>query len=215
VLSFLVGFLFLQTVCFSATIYVPDDHATIQDAITAAVDGDTVVVRPGTYVENIDFLGKAITVQSEQGPDVTIIDGNSAGTVVTFESGEDHTSVLEGFTIQNGTGTFNATYSWYEGGGIYLLNSSATVNGCTVKDNSADQGGGVGTRNACPEITDCLFLGNTAAEGGGGYWLLRELGGTNFVQHVSRQYVLWLVGRWRRYLLPRIIPGHRRLSLHC
>ena len=57
------------------TIIVPDDYTTIQGAIDAAVDGDTVLVKPGTYVENISFKGKAITVTSEQGVDVTVIDG--------------------------------------------------------------------------------------------------------------------------------------------
>jgi hypothetical protein len=51
--------------------YVPDDFPTIQGAISNAfvVQGDTVIVRPGMYVEkNLDFLGKAITVKSESGP---------------------------------------------------------------------------------------------------------------------------------------------------
>ena len=54
----------------STTTYdVPDDFSTIQGAISDAsvVDGDTVIVRAGTYVENIDFLKKALTVKSEKG----------------------------------------------------------------------------------------------------------------------------------------------------
>ena len=85
---------------FSATIYVPDDFTSIQGAINASVNGDIVVVRSGTYVENIDFLGKAITVKSEQGPDFTIIDGGSPvnpdfGSVVICMNGEGLDSVLE------------------------------------------------------------------------------------------------------------------------
>ena len=85
----------------AATIHVPDDHGTIQEAIDASADGDTVIVRPGTYEESIKFNGKAITVQSEQGPEVTIID--SGGRVVKFQNGEVRDSVLSGFTIRNGT----------------------------------------------------------------------------------------------------------------
>src|SRR6185503_4343889 len=80
---------------------VPADYPTIQLAINASVSGDTVLVSPGTYVENINFLGKAITVTSVAGPEETIIDGNQAGSVVTFRSGEDRASTISGFTIQN------------------------------------------------------------------------------------------------------------------
>src|SRR5262245_66446559 len=83
-------------------IRVPADQPTIQDAIAAAANGDTVQVAAGTYVENLNFLGKAVLVTSEQGPDVTIIDGNSAGPVVTFATSEARQSVLNGFTVRNG-----------------------------------------------------------------------------------------------------------------
>ncbi len=71
----------------AATIQIPKDFPTIQAGIDAAVDGDEVVVAPGTYVENIDFFGKAITVRSTDPNDAgvvlnTIIDGGGAGSVV-------------------------------------------------------------------------------------------------------------------------------------
>ena len=53
-----------------------DPFCKIQDGINAASDGDTVLVLPGTYIENINFLGKAITLMSSDGPEVTTIDGN-------------------------------------------------------------------------------------------------------------------------------------------
>lgn len=79
-LPIIILFIFITgaTAGFSATIHVPLDYPTIQQAINASLDGDTVLVQPGTYVECIVFEGKAIIVTSEQGPDVTIIDGNQA-----------------------------------------------------------------------------------------------------------------------------------------
>ncbi|HWR69941.1 MAG TPA: hypothetical protein VN415_02695, partial [Dehalococcoidia bacterium] len=96
---------------------VTQDYATIQAAIDASNDGDTVVVSEGTYMENIRYRGKAIVVGSLYLVDSdtthiakTIIDGSSStqadsGSVVYFVDGEDTTSVLCGFTIQGGSGT--------------------------------------------------------------------------------------------------------------
>src|SRR5262249_30583777 len=104
------------------TINVPADQPTIQAGIQAAANGDTVLVAPGTYRENVNFLGKLITVQSSGGPAVTIIDGGRAGSVVTFENGESTSAVLKGFTIENG----NAPS---QGGGISISSASPTITG--------------------------------------------------------------------------------------
>ena len=84
--------------CIACTLYVPDDHSTIQDAIDSTSDGDSVCVEAGTYAETLDFGGKAISVIGLDGADSTIIDAEGAGTVVTFNDGEGAESVLEGFT---------------------------------------------------------------------------------------------------------------------
>jgi parallel beta-helix repeat protein len=81
------------------TIHVPGDVSTIQGGIEAASNGDTVLVTPGTYVENIDFKGKAITVTSSGGAATTTIDGGQNGVVVTFANNETRASVINGFTI--------------------------------------------------------------------------------------------------------------------
>ncbi|MDX2432414.1 MAG: hypothetical protein QNK35_15860, partial [Bacteroides sp.] len=98
-------------------IKVPEEHTTIQAAINAAVEGDTVLVDEGTYLENINFLGKPITVASHFILDgdtshisKTVIDGSQpthpdTASVVLMISGEDSTSVLNGFTITGGKGT--------------------------------------------------------------------------------------------------------------
>jgi len=149
--------LLAQSTVFSATIYVPDDYSKIQDAINVSVNGDTIIVRPGTYMENINFLGKAITVKSEKGADVTIIDGNQAGSVVTFQNQEDEDSIIEGFTIFNG----NAS-------GIFCDNSSPVIGLNIIKDNSALQGGGISCNNSSPEITNNFILNNSADSDDGG-----------------------------------------------
>src|SRR5262249_47403164 len=86
----------------TATIQVPDDQPTIQTAINAAApSGDVIVVAPGTYIESLDYNGKAVTIQSAKGPAVTTINGVGIS-VVQFHTGEGRESVLQGFTLTNG-----------------------------------------------------------------------------------------------------------------
>ena len=56
-----------------ATIFVPDDYATIQGAVDAASPGDTIIVRDGTYIENVDVNKDHLTIQSENGAEATIV----------------------------------------------------------------------------------------------------------------------------------------------
>jgi hypothetical protein len=108
-------------------------YTTIQSGIDAANTGDTVLVAPGTYNENIDFKGKDITVTSAGGAAQTIIDGGSNGPAISFKSGETSASTISGFTIQHG-GMFGwlATYSAYGIGNIYLVSSSPTIINNTI-----------------------------------------------------------------------------------
>ena len=139
----------------AATIHVPADHPTIQAGIDAAVDGDLVLVAPGTYAETIDFLGKGITLRSEAGADLTVVDGNYTGSVVTFDSGETEWTIIEGFTIQNGNAEI--------GGGLFCNSASPTIVDCTISDNFADfDGGAIYCRDASPVITNCTVTRNSA-----------------------------------------------------
>ncbi len=159
--------LFLTAPLSAATIYVPDNYATIQGAILAAGQDDVIRVRPGTYVENIDFLGKRITVSSLQGPATTILDADFQGAAVVFASGEGPASVLQGFTLTNGAGFFDTTELRTFGGGIYCNQTSPTITNCRVVYNGADIGGGICCEGAAPDISGCVIEGNVADNGAG------------------------------------------------
>jgi hypothetical protein len=147
-------------ICSSAeasTINVPADQPTIQDAINAAKTGDTVLVAPGTYKENINFSGKAITVRSSAGPRVTIIDGGHLGAVVTFATGETNASVLSGFTIRQGNNS-----------GVYLDFASPVIKNNVIANNTAEFGAGMYILGASTaQVTRNTFTGNVASAGGG------------------------------------------------
>jgi parallel beta-helix repeat protein len=132
---------------------VPLHHPTIQAAIDAAMDGDRITVSPGTYFENIDFRGKAIRVKARSGARTTIIDGGSAGSAVTFASGEGPASVLSGFMIRNGLADF-------DGGGIHIKNASPTIKYNTIIENRACTGAGISVNFGSPIIRGNLLTRN-------------------------------------------------------
>lgn len=177
------------------TLYVPaDGYTSIQSAINDANDGDIIIVAEGTYRENINFLGKAVTVRSADPNDpnvvaVTIINGNEPddpnyGSTVIFNSGEDINSVLSGFTITGGTGSwlpiawrYNGRFWNRCGGAVLCYNMSApTISKNVFINNSAGQGGGIYIYgdpvdpndpsnppiHISPAITDNIFIDNSA-----------------------------------------------------
>ncbi|MCJ7824721.1 MAG: right-handed parallel beta-helix repeat-containing protein, partial [Anaerolineales bacterium] len=140
---------------------VPQDYPGIQAAIDAAADGDTVLVAPGTYYETIDFLGKAITVESETIPEETIIDAGGAGSVVTFDSEEGRDSVLRGFLIRGG-------HIDYFGGGLNIWYASPTIENNIIEDNYSHSGGGISVYYGSPLIRDNRIIANESKYYGGG-----------------------------------------------
>jgi hypothetical protein len=168
----------------AATISVPTDQPTIQAAIDYALSGDVIEVAPGTYSESIDFLGKAITLRSVNGPLVTTIDGSgSNGSVVQCINGEGPNTILEGFTITQG----NAEV----GGGMLNIGSSPTIIDCIFTDNHAgDRGGGMYNREGGPTVIASTFDGNSAVEMGGGMFNLQAspmVTGCIFTQNSSNK----------------------------
>ncbi len=173
----LLLFFFIANITYATIINVPGDYPTIQAGINTAINGDTVLVQPETYVENINFNGKNITVASlfytthdTSYISQTIIDGNQNGSVVTFENGEDSTVVLTGFTLTNGQG--GGSYPDNTGGGITCKNSSfPSLENLTITGNSAvDDGGGICCRNnSSPSLENVTITGNSSNYGGGIY----------------------------------------------
>ncbi len=167
---------------FGATRYVPADYSTIQAAINAASSGDVILVADGVYTgsgnNNIDFKGKGITLQSENGPENCVINVNYSGRGFYFHSGETSTSVLSGFTISNGLVNKYSTAKG-NGGGIYCKNSSPTIKNCIIALCRAvqlysifyGQGGGIYLLNADPRIERCEILHNIALTGSGIYMI--------------------------------------------
>jgi hypothetical protein len=156
----------LLTISLGAVSQAADIHVnpgeSIQAAIDAAATGDHVILAPGTYQEQINFNGKAITVRSSDGPEVTTIDATGlGGSTVSCVSQETWFSVLEGLSITGGTGTpSNELLSGLWGGGMYARFSSPTVRNCRFHGNSAEWGAGIGAETTSIRIEDCLFENN-------------------------------------------------------
>ena len=143
-------------------INVPADQPTIQAGIDAATDGDEVVVAPGTYNELIDFVGKAITLRSSDGADVTTIDGAGLNdSVVKCINGEGPKTMLQDLSVARGLAIV--------GGGMIINNESGPiVSGCVFIGNMAEQGGAIyASAGTYPVVTECVFRRNLASVGAG------------------------------------------------
>lgn len=167
------------TVIHQSTSYVPGDYATIQAAIDAAIDGDTVIVKPGRYIENLDFKGKTITLRSTNPADAnvvmsTIIDGGSKSACILIKNVKGE-AIIDGLTLTNGTGISvqGVDDTWRTcGGAIFISASSVTIRNNIIQGNSAVYGGGIRAdywnHNYTLRIEHNTVQQNTSTEGGGG-----------------------------------------------
>lgn len=130
---------------------VPGDFPTIQAALDAAMPGDTILVDPGTYTENLQFNGKNVRLESTGGPGATTIQG-VGGTTVDIGPG----GAIVGFTVTGGTATFGAGMS---------VNGAGTVIAGNVFDGNQQGGGGfgaaIGGNNSSPVIQQNVFQNNS------------------------------------------------------
>ncbi len=156
--------LFVSTAAFGVTFEVYGGQS-IQAAISQASDGDTVLVHPGDYVQNINFMGKNITVISTDGPEFTTINGDQNGSVVIFENAESSAALLSGFSIKNGNGGSS------RGGGVTCKDSSnPRLENLIITDNRATQGAGCYFNSSSPSLTNVLISENEASFSGGGIY---------------------------------------------
>ena len=124
--------------------------ATIQMAIVTAVDGDMVLVYPGLYREEINFLGKAIIVQGVALGNAGIpVIHNPGDFAVSFYNGEGPGSILKNFIIRN---SFMA---------VFIAGSSPTISNLTIVDN---MNGIEAYVDSEPDISNCIFRNNSGGD---------------------------------------------------
>ncbi|HMS63733.1 MAG TPA: T9SS type A sorting domain-containing protein [Ignavibacteria bacterium] len=182
---------------------VPSQYSTIQSAINASVNADTVVVLPGTYTENINFRGKKIVLTSKfyltndySFLQTTIINGSNpqfpdTASCVVFNRNEDSTTVLQGFTLTGGKGTKwtdeHGAGLYREGGGILIAYSSPVIQFNIITGNQAITGGVTSTGGGGMRIGDCfarvrnnIITNNTARYGAGVVLNYKNYGSLDF-----------------------------------
>jgi len=147
-------------------ILVPGDYETIQGAIDAASDGDTITLAGQTFAEYFRFTGKAITVRGEGQTETTlgpppIGAGQEATAIVTFADGETRDAILENLTIQG------SPWSFFVGSAIRVSGASPIVRGCIISSHRATFGGAVTIYESGALFESNRFLNNQASVDGG------------------------------------------------
>ncbi|MCE5341795.1 MAG: S8 family serine peptidase [Planctomycetaceae bacterium] len=187
----LVLTLLLTTIGSAASYNVAANFADVNSAIENAIDGDEIIVADGTITLTIDVYnhqqqfntnGKAITVKSANGPSNCTIDCHGVTRAFLCENFEDVTTVIDGFTIKDGSADYGAAIECYGssptikncvieggqayyGGAIDIFFGSPVIQDCVIRNNTADSDGSAiecSGGESMPVIQNCLFYGNTA-----------------------------------------------------
>lgn len=147
---------------FSVTINVPADQPTIQAGINAAVNGDSILVSPGIYLENINFQGKQIVICASGSPiSTTIMATDTSQAVVYIGNGEPKGTEISGFSITGGGHS-----------GILCIGSSPSIKNNIIYDNKSgteNDGGGICSKSTSNSlISGNIIYNNTASPYGAG-----------------------------------------------
>jgi hypothetical protein len=163
------------------TLHVPGDAPDVQTAVDLAADFDEIVIGPGTWVGDVDLSERFLSLRSSHGPEVTILQGTGAGSVVSV-TGNRAVIEMRGLTITGGTGSLvdpGDGVPIVAGGGLVVTGRlsdapKVTLANCIVSSNEAqDAGGGVySSSRATVELIDCTIRDNHTDGDGGGVHLV-------------------------------------------
>jgi len=192
---------------FARVINVPQDFQTIQAGIDASRSGDTVLVQPGVYDENlsidegITLASLILTTNDPAYIDSTVIDAGRRGCGIAISRGDEDTTSIRGFTVRNGLQDFGGgidvqvvnsptaiedvvvthCFANQMGGGLYGVNSANIIlrRVCLVADSAAQGGGGASFNGSRVVYEDCVIRDNYSGGDGGG---VLAAGGTRMVR---------------------------------
>nr|NQU92688.1 T9SS type A sorting domain-containing protein [Bacteroidota bacterium] len=152
------------------------DFTVIQEAYLSASSGDTLLVWPGTYYENLHVTdpNKDITIASlylttldRSYINSTIIDGNNNGSCIAMYPEGEPIICINGFTLQNGSGYGDRIV----GGAIYVNNPNPKIENNIIKDCFALTGGGMYLYDTETTLSGNIIKNNHSNSFGGGIFL--------------------------------------------
>ena len=153
-------------------------YDSIQNAVNAAADQDTILIHPGTYYENIEIIGRKLTIGSLELTTAdstyithTVIDANQSGSC--FSITEDSEVTLQGLYLTNGIGTPSPNWGDRKGGAILAFDSRLNIVNCHIIGNRARAGAGIYLTNCSAYLAGTVIADNRGKASGalafGGY----------------------------------------------